>query len=162
VTTFAAHYTTVLTSADADLKGSMAMTTSWSAAELERIDAAEELRITTERPDGTFRPDVPIWVVSAGGHVYVRTWYRRDNGWFGRAVASRRAHVQVAGLAADVTVEDVGDADQGLRASVDAAYRAKYGHYGAATVDQMVSDAAAATTLRLTPNSNPLSRTVRG
>ena len=126
------------------------MTVPWSPDELGRIDGAEELRIATARADGTLRRDVPIWVVSAGGHVYVRTWYRRDDGWFGHAVNSRRARIQVAGLEADVAVEDIGDDKPDLRAGVDAAYRAKYGRYGEATVDRMVSDDAAATTLRLT------------
>jgi hypothetical protein len=126
------------------------MTAAWSPDELERIDTAEELQIATERGDGTLRRDVPVWVVSAGGQVYVRTWYRRDDGWFGHAVDSRRARIRIAGLEADVAVEDVGDDESGLRASVDAAYRAKYGRYGETTVDRMVSDDAAATTLRLT------------
>ena len=127
------------------------MTVPWSPDELERIDKAEELRIATQRSDGTLRRGVPIWVVSAGGHVYVRTWYRRDDGWFGRAVDSRRARVEIAGLeAADVAVDDIGDDKSDLRARIDAAYRAKYGRYGAATVGRMVSDEAAATTLRLT------------
>jgi len=126
------------------------MTVPWSPDELERIDTAEELRIATQRSDGTLRRDVPIWVVSDGGHVYVRTWYRRDDGWYGHAVDSRRARIEIAGLEADVAVEDIGDDKSGLRARVDAAYRAKYGRYGEATVDRMVSDDAAATTLRLT------------
>jgi hypothetical protein len=125
------------------------MTVAWSPDELERIDRAEELRIATGRADGTLRRDVPIWVVSAGGQVYVRTWYRRDDGWFGHAVESRRARIRIPGLAADVAVEDVGDDKSDLRASVDAAYRAKYSRYGGTTVDRMVSDDAAATTLRL-------------
>ena len=126
------------------------MTVPWSPDELERIDKAEELRIATQRSDGTLRRDVPIWVVSAGGHVYVRTWYRRDDGWFGHAVDSRRARIEIASLEADVAVEDIGDDKSDLRARIDAAYRAKYGRYGEATVDRMVSDDAAATTLRLT------------
>ena len=132
------------------------MTVPWSPDELERIERAEELRIATERADGTLRRDVPIWVVSAGGHVYVRTWYRRDNGWFGHAVGTRRARIRIAGLEADVAVEDIGDDKSYLRADVDAAYRAKYGRYREATVDRMVSDDAAATTLRLTrPEGQP-------
>ena len=126
------------------------MTAAWSPDELERINGAEELRIATERADGTLRRDVPVWVVIADGQVYVRTWYRRNDGWFGHAVDSRRARIRVAGLEADVAVEDIGDGKPGLRAGVDAAYRAKYGRYGAATVDRMVSDDAAAATLRLT------------
>lgn len=124
------------------------MTAGWSADELERITAAEELRIAPRRADGTLRREVPIWVVCLGGQVYVRTWYRRTGGWFGQAVDSRRGRIHVPGVTADVVIEDVGS-DQAVRAGVDAAYRAKYGRYGERTVAQMVTDDAAATTLRL-------------
>jgi hypothetical protein len=132
------------------------MTSAWSASELERIGAAQELHIATWRADGTLRREVPVWVVRAGDQVYVRTWYRRGDGWFGRAADSRRAHIRMPGVEASVSVADVGLAagDGGepeVRAAVDAAYRAKYGRYGASTVDRMVADDAAATTLRLTP-----------
>jgi len=73
----------------------------------------------------------------------VRTWYRRDTGWYGHARRSRQARVRAPGLQADVTIEDAAIG----RALVDSAYRDKYG-YGAA-VDRMVGDEAAATTLRL-------------
>ncbi|MCW2497979.1 DUF2255 family protein [Jatrophihabitans sp.] len=125
----------------------------WSDDQLERIGAAEELEISTRRADGTLRGWVPIWVVRAGGQVYVRTWQRRDTGWFGRVVRSRQARVRVAGVELDVTVHDVG-ADA-ARAAVDAAYRTKYGRYGAATVARMVSGDAAAATLRLEPEAGP-------
>ena len=127
------------------------MTAEWSADELERIAAAEELRIAASRPDRTLSRKVPIWVVCRSGQVYVRTWYRRDNGWFGHAVDSQRARIHVPGLTADVAIEDVSGGQAGLRAEVDAAYRAKYGRYDEKTVAQMVTDDAAATTLRLIP-----------
>ena len=127
------------------------MTVAWSPDELERIGRAEELHIAAKRADGTLGREVPIWVVRAGGQVYVRTWYRRDSGWFGHVVGSRRARIRVPGLEADIAIEDVGDAKSELRASVDAAYRAKYGRYGETTVERMVTDDAAATTLRLVP-----------
>jgi hypothetical protein len=127
------------------------MTVAWSAAELERIGAAEELQIAARRADGTLGRAVPIWVVRAGGQVYVRTWYRRDSGWFGHVVGSRRARIRVPGLEADIAVEDVGDDEGDLRAGVDAAHRAKYGRYGETTVERMVTDDAAAATLRLVP-----------
>jgi hypothetical protein len=127
------------------------MTAVWSPDELERIGTAEELHVATKRADGTLRREVPVWVVSAKGQVYVRTWYRRDDGWFGHAVDSRRARIRVPGLEADIAVEDVGNDQAELRAGVDAAYRAKYGRYGKTTVERMVTDAAAATTLRLVP-----------
>ena len=127
------------------------MTVAWSPDELERIRRAEELQIAAKRADGTLRREVPIWVVRAGGQVYVRTWYRRGSGWFGHVVESRRARIRVPGLEADIAIEDIGAAEAELRASVDAAYRAKYGRYGVTTVDHMVTDDAAATTLRLVP-----------
>jgi hypothetical protein len=127
------------------------MTVAWSSSELERIGRAEELQIAAKRADGTLGRAVPIWVVRAGGQVYVRTWYRRDSGWFGHVVGSRRARIRVPGLEADVAIEDVGDDEGELRASVDAAYRAKYGRYGETTVERMVTDDAAAATLRLVP-----------
>jgi hypothetical protein len=55
------------------------------------------------------------------------------------------------GPGADIAIEDIGDDEGELRASVDAAYRAKYGRYGETTVERMVTDDAAATTLRLVP-----------
>ena len=125
---------------------------SWTPDELDRVDAADELEIAGARPDGTPRRWTPIWAVCAGGQVYVRTWHRRDTGWFGRAVASARARVRVPGVETDVAVEDVGAGPAELRAVVDAAYRAKYGRYGSGTVDRMVAPDAAAATLRLVPD----------
>jgi hypothetical protein len=59
-------------------------------------------------------------------------------------------------LEAGVAIEEVGDDKGESRAEVDAAYRAKYGRYGGTSVAQMVTDDAAATTLRLIPEQ-PLS-----
>jgi hypothetical protein len=75
----------------------------------------------------------------------VRTWYRRDSGWFGQALRSGRARIRVPGLEADVTVADIGGAQAD---AVDAAYHAKYGG-GAGS---MVTAQATTTTLRLDPD----------
>jgi hypothetical protein len=122
------------------------MTASWSPDELRLMNAAGELRIAVKRPDASLLRWVPIWVVCAGGQVYVRTWYRRDTGWFGHALRSRRARIRVPGLEADVTIEDIGDASTQVTTDVDAAYRTKYGRGDAGS---MVTATAAATTLQL-------------
>ena len=122
------------------------MTAPWFPDDLRLVDAARELQIAVRHSDGSLRRWVPIWVVCAGGQVYVRTWYRRDTGWFGHALRSRRARVRVPGLEADVTIEDIGDASSQVTADVDAAYRTKYGRGGAGS---MVTPTAAATTLQL-------------
>lgn len=110
--------------------------------ELTLVCAAEELEIAARRW-------TPIWVVCVGAHPYVRSWYRRDTGWFAHVLKAGRAAVRVPGLEIDVTVEDIGALPAGLRSDIDAAYRTKYGRYGAGGVGPMVTDAAAATTLRL-------------
>ncbi|WP_290058361.1 DUF2255 family protein [Amycolatopsis solani] len=114
----------------------------WALDELALLDDARELEIAVGSRRWT-----PIWVVCAEGNVYVRSWYRRDTGWFGDALRSRRARIRVPGLAAEVTVEDLGAAPE-ITAAVDAAYRAKYPGGG---TDAMVTPEAAATTLRLDP-----------
>jgi hypothetical protein len=124
----------------------------WSAEEIVRIGEADELRIAVQRPETTLRRWVPIWVVCVGDQVYVRTWYRRDDGWYGPVLQSAEAGIRVPGLEVDVTVRDVGnDMTPELRTGVDTAYREKYGRYGDSTVGRMVTDDAAATTLRLIP-----------
>lgn len=126
------------------------MTATWSPHELERITAAGELHIAVKRTDGSLRRWTPIWVVCADGQVYVRTWYRRDTGWFGHALRSHRVRIRVPGLETDAAVEDVGEGAAGLRESIDAAYRNKYGNSGSSS---MVEATAAATTLRLSPEA---------
>ena len=45
----------------------------WNPDELARVGRAEELRISSTRPDGTDRPFVIIWTVRAGDSLYVRS-----------------------------------------------------------------------------------------
>ncbi len=123
------------------------MTVTWSAGQLDLIGRSVELNVASRRIDGTLRSPVPIWVVCIDDAVYVRTWYRRTTGWFGHVIEVPRAHIQVPDLEANVVVTDLGNGPSGLRASVDAAYQAKYG----AGHRSMVTDDAAATTLRLDP-----------
>lgn len=124
------------------------MNATWSPRELELMDAAGELHIAVHRADGSLRRWTPIWVVRADGQVYVRTWYRRDTGWFGAALRSQRARVRVPGLEVGTVVEDVGDGPADLQDGIDAAYRAKYGRSAASSV---VTASAVASSLRLSP-----------
>ena len=49
----------------------------WTRGELDRIGAAEELRIASRRRNGTLRNPVTIWVVRVGNELYVRSVYGR-------------------------------------------------------------------------------------
>jgi hypothetical protein len=53
----------------------------WTSDQLSAIGDAEELQISSRRPDGTLRPYVTIWVVRAGDELYVRSAAGPDNPW---------------------------------------------------------------------------------
>ncbi|MFB7882664.1 DUF2255 family protein [Microbacterium sp. NPDC056057] len=117
----------------------------WSSEELRVLSDAIEIEVSASRGDGGFGGWTTIWVVVAGAEVFVRTWHRRETGWYGGAVRSGAARVRVGDTTVDVTVEAIGDTDA---ATVDAAYRSKYGDLAARS---MVTAEAAASTLRLIP-----------
>nr|WP_221373830.1 DUF2255 family protein [Actinoplanes polyasparticus] len=123
------------------------MTTDWPPEDLRRIDDAVELEIAVRRSDGSLARRVPIWVVCAGGRVFVRTWHRRQTGWYGGALRTRQARIRVPGLETEVVIDDLGYASAPVTAEVDAAYRRKYGP-GA---ESMVTADATASTLELIP-----------
>jgi len=120
----------------------LAPTTPWPSAELRHLAGARELQIAAPYRDGSPGPWTPIWVVVVAGEVFVRTWHRRDTGWYGRAAESGRASILVSNDPVDVIVTEAGGTDA---ATIDAAYLDKYG-VGA---QSMVTAEASASTLRL-------------
>lgn len=131
----------------------------WSPAQLETVAHAVEVDVSARTAGGRWLRWTPVWVVTVGEGVHVRTWYLREDGWFGHARRSGRARLRLPpgrpGVGApeaevrEVEVRFVGAQDEALRERVDDAYRSKYGVAGTAA---MVTAAAAATTLRLDPH----------
>lgn len=120
--------------------------TNWTENEVDRIAGANELRIATKRTDGSVRSFVPIWVVRVGDDLYIRAYHGPGGSWYRQAQRSGRAMIRAGGIEREVTFTPGDDA---LRSSIDAAYRGKYGR--GMYVDAMVTDDAAAATLRLEP-----------
>lgn len=120
--------------------------TPWPPGDLMTIGRAEELAIASQRPDGTLRPYVTIWVVRAGDDLFVRSARGPGNGWFVRAVRSGVGRVRAGGLERDVIFAPSGDDPH---PAIDAAYHAKYDRYGPAIVGSVVDEQAAAATIRL-------------
>ena len=124
--------------------------TAWTEQELERIGEAQELQLASERPDGTLRPYVTMWVVRVDDELYVRSAYGANNPWFRRAKASGVGRIRAGGVERDVTfAEPVPD----VHPDIDATYRGKYERYGPAIVGTVVGSLAHAVTIRLVPRS---------
>jgi hypothetical protein len=120
--------------------------TGWTSNELSRIGQAEELQITSARPDGTLRPYVTIWVVRVGDDLYVRSAFGPANPWYRRAKASGSGRIRAGGVERDVTFAEPA---AGVDAAIDEAYHAKYDRYGPALVDPVVGPRAAEVTICL-------------
>ena len=120
----------------------------WTNDELEAIGGADELRITSSRPDGSFRKFIRIWVVRVGDALYVRSAYGYDNPWFQRALRAGEGRIRAGGVERDVAFEQP---DRGVDANVTAVYHAKYDRYGPGIVGTVVSADAERSTLRLVP-----------
>jgi hypothetical protein len=120
----------------------------WDEDELRRVGRATELRIASERKDGTMRPYTTIWHATLGDALYVRSAHGPENGWFRRAVQSGVGRIAAGGVEKDVAFEL---ADAAIRADLDAALHAKYDRYGAGPVGAITGEDVLHTTLRVTP-----------
>ena len=123
----------------------------WTSDKLNRIGAAEELRIAPRRRDGALRRPVTIWVVRCGDDLYVRSWKGRAGAWYRGARVCHEGCIEAGGVAKDVAF--VEEADPRINDQVDAPYRTKYRHAGARYVDTMVRPEARTTTLKLVPRA---------
>ncbi len=121
----------------------------WTNDELNKIGAAEELQIASLRSDGTRRKPVTIWVVRLGDDLYVRSYKGRTSAWFCGVQERHKGHIRAGGVDKEVTFVEEPAAD--INDRLDAAYRAKYHHYGANIVNSIISPEARAATIKLVP-----------
>ncbi|MET7684539.1 DUF2255 family protein [Streptomyces sp. NPDC005423] len=119
----------------------------WNDADLEKIAAAEELDLASERDNGTLRDPVTMWVVRSGDSLYVHSVKGTDGPWYRGTRSRRQGRVEAGGVRRDVTFRP---ADPGEYAGVDAAYREKYGRH-TSIVEHVLTEAARVSTLRLEP-----------
>jgi hypothetical protein len=123
----------------------------WTSEELSKINAADELHIASVKSDGTLRKATIIWVVRVGDDLYVRSVHGRESAWFRGVLVKHEGRISAGGVEKDVTFVEV--ADKAINDQIDAAYNAKYKHYGAQYVNSTLSDLAHSATIRLVPRS---------
>ena len=123
--------------------------TVWTNNELDKIEAAEELRIASLRRDDTLRNPVTIWVVRVGDDLYVRSVNGRSSAWFRGVQVRHEGHIRAGGVEKDVAF--VEETDAGVNNQIDAAYRTKYRRYAASIINSIISPEARAATIKLMP-----------
>ncbi len=122
--------------------------TAWTTDELARIGRAEELQISSRRPDGSLRPSVTIWVVRVDDELFVRSAYGPGNPWFRRAQRSGVGRIRAGGIERDVRFAEP---EASAHFAIDDAYHAKYDRHGPRIVGTVVGDRVVETTFRLEP-----------
>ncbi|MFD7408516.1 DUF2255 family protein [Streptomyces sp. NPDC059866] len=127
----------------------MTTTTAWTDDELDRVGHAEELQIASLRRDGGLSSRRTIWVVRLGDDIYVRSVNGPGSDWYRGTRVRQEGRIQAGGVTKAVTFVDA--ADDEVNDAVDAAYRAKYGHYAAYIIQAITSPEASSTTIRLVP-----------
>src|SRR5919198_2854326 len=113
--------------------------TGWTADELERIEAADELEIASLRSDGTMGSRRTIWVVRVGDDLYVRSVNGRTSDWFRGTQRRHEGRIQAGGVEKDVTFVD---AEGEVGSPIDEAYREKYRRYAANIVGSILTPQA--------------------
>jgi hypothetical protein len=124
--------------------------TGWTRNDLAQIGAAEEVRLTTFKQDGTVSRPVTIWVVRVGDELYVRSYRGREAAWFRHIQQRHDGRISAGGVTKDVTLVEASP-DEALNNEIDVAYQAKYRRYSATYVRPMIAPQARATTLKLIP-----------
>jgi hypothetical protein len=114
---------------------------------LRRVEAAEEVEIESRRRNGETRRTI-IWIVTDGGHMYVRSVRGPGGKWYQRLRADANGAIHVAGTRTPVRAIPV--SDQAEIERVNEALRRKYAGHGD-SLENMLRPDTLPTTLRLEP-----------
>ena len=120
----------------------------WTGNELNRIGAAEELRIASLRRDASLRKPVIIWVVRVGDDLYVRCVNGREGAWFRGVLTRHEGRIWAGGVEKDVAFVEENAPE--INRQIDEAYLTKYRRYPQ-WVAPMVTPEVRAATLKLAP-----------
>jgi len=122
----------------------------WDNEALDKIAAAEEVRIASVRPDGTLRKPVTVWVVRHGDDLYVRSVGGRGGHWFRGTQERHEGRIRAGAVQQDVTFVD---AARDLDDEIDTAYRAKYRRYAGSILNSVLTPEARLSTTKIEPRS---------
>lgn len=117
----------------------------WTTAELRRLEQLNEIRVAGRRKDHTLRTLTIVWHVVVNNSLYVRSVRGADGNWYKGVIRHHEGAITLNGDTRDVTYIPDATVDD----EIDKAYFDKYGN-GSPT--RAITNAAAkATTLRIEP-----------
>ncbi|MEI2779068.1 MAG: DUF2255 family protein [Tetrasphaera sp.] len=119
----------------------------WDTEIAQALTAPDEVRLATVRRDGSRRTPRIIWDVAVGDRVFIRSTNGRGADWFRWAIAIGRGRLETGHAAHEVVFVEAKESDL---ASVDTAYRQKYGRY-ASIVGHLLTPGPRAATLEVLP-----------
>ena len=121
--------------------------TTWDAARLRSLAAADDLHISPYREDGrTYGTPTWIWSVMVSGDLYVRPYNGQDSRWYQAALAQNASRIRIGGTEHEVVFVP---ADDSVLNAVDDAYRVKYA--SSPYLEPMLRSGPRSTTIRITP-----------
>lgn len=120
---------------------------SWDSDRLAEIGGAEELVLVLTRA-GRDTLRVPVWPVTVGDDVYVRSYLGVTKMWFRRVQANPNQAIALASGDTGVVFENV-DRDDRVNHEISAAFDAKYASFEYRSA--MSAPAAVEATLRIRP-----------
>lgn len=121
----------------------------WTNDELSKIDSVDELRISSQRQDGSLRNSVIIWAVRVGDDLYVRAVREVSGLWYRHTTETGLGAISAGGVEKETSFTPVTDAE--LHQQIDAAFQNKYSRYAQNIVDSTLTDTAREATLRVHP-----------
>jgi hypothetical protein len=123
------------------------MTTQWPRADLQRIEASDDLRIAPFREDGVSYGTLTwIWSVVVGDRLYARAYNGRESRWHQAALRRKAGRITAAGLTREVVFEPI---EGEINDRIDEAYRIKY--RGSPYLSAMIGARARSATVRIAP-----------
>ena len=92
--------------------------------ELNKIDEADDLKISPFRADGiTYGTPTWIWAVVVDGDLYVRAYNGQNSSWYQSAIKQKAGRIQAAGKVIKVEFEAVAGS---INEQINEAYKTKY------------------------------------
>lgn len=118
----------------------------FSTVELQKIDLANDLKISPFRTDGrTYGTPTWIWSVVVEGNLYVRPYNGKNSRWYQAAIQQKAGRIHAAEMILDVVFETLHD--ELLNEEIDKAYQRKYN--GSPYLPPMLSQRVKQATIRI-------------